>query len=369
MRMIHNVWKTRHSGKPTICSIENNTPTYSEKAVGVLSKLKSKLAAVGSTEIVIWTLVSTVVATGVGLGVKAVTTGENGVMSNIEERINNAPDKIMNGSGNSGAGGSGGGDLIPQTPSSPYGTLTKTLDISESQDGSVTMDYYDDTKTAVVSGSGTIGKYFPQGCFMGVDFSKMNDAEYQQEFMSTHNPSDTSTWDYPAETLIIENSVTNIDSCAFYNCTSLTSIEIQNGVTTIGDNAFNTCTSLTSVTIPNSVTTIGLYAFESCTSLTSIEIPNSVTTIDFSTFINCTSLTSVTIPNSVTSIGMDAFSGCNSLTSITIPNSVTTIGNGAFSGCTSLTDVYYSGTEEKWNTITIENYNTAITNATIHYNS
>ncbi|MBO5749261.1 MAG: leucine-rich repeat domain-containing protein, partial [Muribaculaceae bacterium] len=82
-----------------------------------------------------------------------------------------------------------------------------------------------------------------------------------------------------------------------------------------------------------SVTSIGEDAFYECYSLTSIEIPNSVTSIGNYAFYRCSSLTSVVIGNSVTSIGYDAFYDCSGLTSIEIPNSVTSIGNWAFSGC------------------------------------
>ena len=111
-------------------------------------------------------------------------------------------------------------------------------------------------------------------------------------------------------------------------------------VTTIGNCAFYGCSSLTSVTIPNTVTTIGICAFYGCSSLTSVTIPNTVTSISDRTFEYCSSLTSVIIPNSVTSIGPNAFSGCSGLTSITIPNSVTTIDGTAFSNCSELNEVY-----------------------------
>ncbi len=161
--------------------------------------------------------------------------------------------------------------------------------------------------------------------------------------------------------------VTSIGDYAFLGCSSLTSITIPNSVTSIGDYAFYRCSSLTSITIPNSVTSIGDWAFNSCSSLTSITIPNSVTSIGMEAFYGCSSLTSITIPNSVTSIGYHVFAYCSSLTSITIPNSVTSIGAYAFYGCSKLTDVYYSGTEQEWNQISIGSFNSPLTNANIHY--
>ena len=142
-----------------------------------------------------------------------------------------------------------------------------------------------------------------------------------------------------------------IHSDAFYNCTSLTSIDIPNSVTSIGGLAFQYCTSLTSIDIPNNITSIGYGTFSNCRNLTSIDIPDSVTSIGERAFSYCTSLTSIDIPNSVTSIGNYAFSYCTSLTSIDIPNSVTSIGNYAFSDCTILTTINYGGTKEQWNAI------------------
>ena len=165
----------------------------------------------------------------------------------------------------------------------------------------------------------------------------------------------------------IPDSVTSISSSAFSGCTSLATVTIDNSVTSIPYRAFYGCKSLTSITIPDSVTSIGDSAFFGCTGLTSITIPDSVTSIGRYAFGGCTSLTSVTIPDSVTSIGNDAFSHCTSLTSVTIPDSVTSIDDYAFYGCTSLSDVYYAGTEEEWNNISIGHGNINLTNARRHY--
>ena len=217
----------------------------------------------------------------------------------------------------------------------------------------------------------------------------------------------------------LPNSLECIDYSAFAGCISLKSIFIPDKVDCIGteahdytpeerlfSSAFCRCTSLTEITvdknnpyycsdsdgvlynkdktvlvrypagnkktnfiIPTSVTTIEDDAFCGNTSLTSIVIPDSVTSIGSSAFQSCSGLTSITIPDSVSSIGFYAFGNCTGLTNITIPNSVTNIKGGAFKGCTDLTDVYYTGSEEQWNNIDIdESKNKPLLNATIHYN-
>ena len=61
------------------------------------------------------------------------------------------------------------------------------------------------------------------------------------------------------------------------------------------------------------------------------------------------------------------FYSCRSLTKVTIPNSVTAIDDDAFHSCDKLTDVYYGGTKEQWNAITVNVGNDPLLNATIHY--
>ena len=204
--------------------------------------------------------------------------------------------------------------------------------------------------------------------------------------------------------VVIPDSVISIGSRAFFSCDILASVAISDSVTYIGDMAFGACTSLASVVIPDSVTWISDGAFIECHSLTSVVIGDSVTYIGDVAFYVCPVLTSIEVnennqyyksingnlyskngktliqytigkndtsfemPNSVTSISGDALYGSYSLTSVVIPDSVTSIGSSAFDGCDSLTDVYYTGTEEEWEKISIGHNNSALTNATIHYN-
>ena len=140
--------------------------------------------------------------------------------------------------------------------------------------------------------------------------------------------------------VIINNGVTSIGNCAFYERTKLTSITIPDSVTSIGSSAFNGCTGLTSITIPDSVTSIGSSAFNGCTGLTSITIPDSVTSIGYKAFYGCSSLTNITIPDGVTSIGDSAFSGCTGLKELTMPCSAKIYNSqNTFYNCTNIEKV------------------------------
>ena len=122
-------------------------------------------------------------------------------------------------------------------------------------------------------------------------------------------------------------------------------------VTSIDEEAFLINTDIVSVILPNTITSVGIYAFSGCPELETIKIPDSVTSFSDYMFGNCSNLEKIIIPESVTNIGAYAFYGCSSLTSVIIPDSVTSIGANAFTD-TGLTDLYYTGSQSEWNSIT-----------------
>ena len=87
--------------------------------------------------------------------------------------------------------------------------------------------------------------------------------------------------------IIIPNSVTRIETHAFFNCDLLTTITMGNGVTYIGSSAFSMCDNLATVSLSESLTIIEDYAFSWCYALSEITIPASVTTIGFDAFKYC----------------------------------------------------------------------------------
>jgi len=208
---------------------------------------------------------------------------------------------------------------------------------------------------------------------------------------------------------------------AFCYCDALTSVEIPDGVTCIDEEAFYNCMKLESANVPVSVTEIGNLAFLVCPELTLTYEGNMAQWIALkcnAAPVVCTdgkiayagycgadvvwtltesgvltlsgtgathnygyvssaarspwnayydSIKSVVVGEGITRIGDYLFYECSSVTDVTIPVDVTCVNGYAFFGCTALTDVYYGGTADQWSAITLGNYNTALTSATIHY--
>ena len=140
--------------------------------------------------------------------------------------------------------------------------------------------------------------------------------------------------------------------------------------TSIGNYAFaSSC--LQNININDAVISIGDSAFENCYSLSNVIFSENskLTLIAYRAFYNCYNLTNIKIPDGVTYIGYEAFANCYRLNKIIISKSVRSINHYAFSGCDSLTSVYYTGTFDEWNKISISSNNSKLTEATRYYHS
>ena len=217
------------------------------------------------------------------------------------------------------------------------------------------------------------------------------------------------------EKIVLPDSVEKVSSNAFYNCTSLKNIDFGNNIKTIGFQAFFGCTSLKKVYLPKSLTTldmsafykcsnleyvvggtgleaikdqafsscenlkyfsigdkveeIGGNAFSNCKKLSFVRFGSNVKTIWSSAFCGCESLEYLYLNDGLETIKSSTFSSCNNLKTISVPSSIQNIADYAFNNSNSITDVFYRGTEEQFNDVSIStDYNDYFINAEIHYN-
>ena len=114
------------------------------------------------------------------------------------------------------------------------------------------------------------------------------------------------------ETVVIPESITDIQDYAFASAHSLTKVTLPSQLRYLGYDAFFACTSLKEVNIPESLKKIEPYAF-SASGLERIEFPYSdnLSSIPQYAFYQCKGLKEVVLPDTITSIADDAFEQCN----------------------------------------------------------
>ena len=179
--------------------------------------------------------------------------------------------------------------------------------------------------------------------------------------------------------------VTKIGSYAFYwDHPYITSIVLPIHLKEIGIQAFASCENLDNVIIPSNVQYIGDGAFSKCFKLSNIQIKGNIKYMGSGVFYNTAFqknsnnwnnnilyLSSIlieandivghcNIKNGTTTIAKRAFWNCVHLKSISLPCTIENICDVAFYTDSAysnfenhLTDVYYNGTEQKWNSITL----------------
>ncbi len=148
----------------------------------------------------------------------------------------------------------------------------------------------------------------------------------------------------------IPEGVEIISGYAFASSDNLDVLEIPSTVTFIGEYAFFSST-LREIVISDGVEYIGSYAFgSSC--LESINISDSVMSIGAGAF-DKTYIKKVKLPQNIEIIREFLFSYCMELEEVIIPQFVSTIEADAFRRCNNLKTIYYSGSEDDWNSISM----------------
>lgn len=99
--------------------------------------------------------------------------------------------------------------------------------------------------------------------------------------------------------------------------------------------------------------------------ITKVIICNGITAIGDDLCWMSISLEDVVIAEGVTSIGESVFENCSNLKQITLPSTLENISACAFENCPNLSDVYYRGSEEQWQKISVDNNNDCLLSATI----
>lgn len=164
--------------------------------------------------------------------------------------------------------------------------------------------------------------------------------------------------------IIIPESVTfntkqfktvSIDMDAFRG-SDIISVSIPQTITKIESGAFYQCENLEYVDLPISVTKVGSYIFGECKKLTQIPFKEGSTEMGDDTFRGCSSLVNISIPSTISSLGDYVFMDCENIETVILPKNLQTIGRHIFRNCPNIKDIKIlnpypittSSTDEYW---------------------
>ena len=165
------------------------------------------------------------------------------------------------------------------------------------------------------------------------------------------------------EEMVIPKTTKTIKAYAFSHLTK--KITIKADLDELSDFVFYECRDLETIIFEGSIGKIGKSAFENCGNLKTINLPSTVEEIDKAAFMYCWSLENIVLPSGITKIAENTFKNCSALTTITIPAGVTEVEKEAFMNVNNLKYIYFGGTQDQWNNITIGRNNDALYKATI----
>lgn len=185
------------------------------------------------------------------------------------------------------------------------------------------------------------------------------------------------------ESVVINASLSKIDTAVFASCVNLKHIEMPDCIKSIEYKAFQDCRSLVNIQLPASLEYLGEYAFNSCLALESVTLPDQLKTWGLSSFDRCPNLkdfiinpsneylsvlngvvynkeqsllirypetkkeTAFTVPTTVRKIDNGAFSGNAYLSQVTLPSNLEAIGKYAFNRCGNIQKIDFPSSLRK----------------------
>lgn len=214
--------------------------------------------------------------------------------------------------------------VIPAIIFNSKAAVVDSWDYYRTSDGFVYRKYdynYDNIKTGVdiVKYMGNdknvvVPEYIDDGTVLCIGdecfaFDEKNEGEsdYKKNLLSNPNIKEI-------ETIVLPDSIVEIDDRAFMNCESLTSVNIPLNIGQVGECIFENCKNLKEITLPvndywdqgySSIEYMDMYAFKG-SSIESVTISGDITYIG-SYFLHKTNITEWTIPSTVTEIDRKAF--------------------------------------------------------------
>ena len=123
------------------------------------------------------------------------------------------------------------------------------------------------------------------------------------------------------KSIVIPDTVTEIQSFAFLNCDNLDDVVMSKNIEKIGERAF-LGPNYYNIDLPDTLKELGDAALSECT-FSELVIPAGIKVIQKGSFYACKQLQTVVIEEGVEVIEEEAFTQCEMLESITIPASVT----------------------------------------------
>ncbi len=182
-------------------------------------------------------------------------------------------------------------------------------------------------------------------------------------------------WESKAQTIVLGKAITEVDSSAFFECDTLSSVTLNEGLTTLGDSCFAK-TQITDIILPASLTTINsgdilyrcynlpeikvasgnasfkskngivyskdgskIYLYPQGKTETSFTFPSGVTSMTDKIFMDNKNLERITLSEGIATVPMAAFSHAEKVKTLTLPSSLTSLEDWACNNMKALTTV------------------------------